>query len=75
MDDFQGFSDTFFTKGTKAMAKLETVLEEKRHRVAEAVAKAKEILKEKELEEEKLRKKKDFEEEKRKKKGRVKKEE
>ena len=71
-----------YAKGTEAMAKtktkntkLETVLEEKWHRVAEAVAKAKEILKEKELEEEKLRKKKDFEEEKRKKKGRVKKEE
>jgi hypothetical protein len=46
-------------KGPEAMVKtknteLETVLEEKRHRVAEAVAKAKEILKEKELEEEKL---------------------
>ena len=69
-----------YAKGTEAMAKtkntkFETEFEEKRHRVAEAVAKAKEIIKEKELEEEKCKKKKDFEEEKRKKKGRVKKEE
>ena len=64
------------TKNTKleAVVGVSEVLEEKRHRVAEAVAKAKEILKKKELEEEKLLKKERFRGRKTKKKGRIKKE-